>query len=191
MESDLVCDATIKYIQVNLEHSKKKPTKKETTREKKPCIRQQRVITETARWKDLKTKVDFYDTVFQLNCLNWLEHDGLVKLSLDTKIRGYKSQDVEKGIYDESQFVTYNYVINLLKEAQMKCFYCHCLVMVLYESIREPKQWTLERVDNKKGHNVGNVQISCLTCNLRRRTMFQERYLLTKQLANIQKIENT
>ena len=38
-------------------------------------------------------------------------------------------------------------------------------------------EWTIERIDNSIGHNKGNVEISCLNCNLRRRTMHYERYL--------------
>jgi hypothetical protein len=54
--------------------------------------------------------------------------------------------------------------------------------------VREPQQWTLERMDNDFGHNEGNVVIACLSCNLRRRTMHYERYLFTKQL-NIVKVD--
>ena len=150
-----------------------------------------RVITKTSRWNTMKTTVDLYDPFFQVNCLNWMEQDGLVKSSLESKLRGYKSQDIEKKLFDETLFVTYDYVIDLLKTSNMQCFYCKGLVMILYETVREPKQWTLERIDNKLGHNVNNVQISCLTCNLRRRTIFQERYILTKKLTNIQKVDYT
>jgi hypothetical protein len=49
-------------------------------------------------------------------------------------------------------------------------------------------QWTLERIDNDLGHNKNNVEIACLNCNLRRRTMYHERYLFTKELNIIKKI---
>ena len=64
----------------------------------------------------------------------------------------------------------------------MKCFYCQKLVYVLYDNVREPRQWTLERIDNKFGHNMDNVVISCLSCNLKRRCIYHERFLFTKQL---------
>ena len=50
------------------------------------------------------------------------------------------------------------------------------------------KQWTLERIDNGMGHNKDNVEIACLLCNLRRRTMYHERYVFTKQMMNVVKI---
>ena len=60
---------------------------------------------------------------------------------------------------------------------------------MIYEEVRDPKQWTLERIDNTRGHNSDNVEIACLTCNLRRRTMYHERYILTKQMCHITKNE--
>jgi len=54
--------------------------------------------------------------------------------------------------------------------------------MVLYKSVREPKQWSVERINNDYGHNKNNVTIACLSCNLSRRTMYHERYRFTKQL---------
>jgi hypothetical protein len=64
----------------------------------------------------------------------------------------------------------------------MKCYYCKESVVLLYEYVRDPKQWTLERIDNSRGHNKDNVEIACLQCNLRRRCMYHERYLFTKQM---------
>ena len=70
----------------------------------------------------------------------------------------------------------------------LKCYYCNNPVLVLYEYVREPKQWTVERIDNKFGHNKDNIEIACLNCNLHRRTMHHERYLFTKNLNIIKAI---
>jgi RNase P subunit RPR2 len=80
-------------------------------------------------------------------------------------------------------------VLDLMIESENRCFYCKNRVHILYEYVREPNQWTLERIDNKSGHNKTNVVIACLNCNLHRRTMYHERYVFTKQL-NIVKREN-
>lgn len=101
---------------------------------------------------------------------------------IQTKLNGYKSQDVLKELYDSAKFITLKSTISLLMKSEMKCFYCKEPVQVLYQHVREPKQWTLERIDNKHGHNDGNVEIACLSCNLRRRTMYHERFVFTKQL---------
>ena len=112
----------------------------------------------------------------------------LVEQQIKRKIQGYKSQDTEKHLWDAAQFVHYEYVLQLLVQCQLTCVYCRKPTMVLYKYVREPKQWTLERMDNSLGHICGNVQIACLTCNLRRRTMKQERYLLTKQMMRVIKL---
>jgi 5-methylcytosine-specific restriction endonuclease McrA len=64
----------------------------------------------------------------------------------------------------------------------MECFYCNQKVQIIYENVREPKQWSLERIDNEYGHNNTNVVIACLHCNLKRKTMYHERFLFTKQM---------
>lgn len=105
------------------------------------------------------------------------------------KISGYKCQDVKKGLYDESKFVRFDDVIALMTSRKMACFYCKKQSLLFYEYSRDSAQWTLERIDNKYGHNTDNVEIACLNCNLRRRTMYHERYVFTKQMGTVRLLE--
>jgi 5-methylcytosine-specific restriction endonuclease McrA len=98
------------------------------------------------------------------------------------KLNGYKAQDVKKGFHDPEKFADVEYVIQLLEESSNFCYYCKDSVQVLYENVREPKQWSLDRIYNNQGHNKGNLVIACLKCNLSRKTMYHERYAFTKQL---------
>ena len=109
---------------------------------------------------------------------------------IKAKIQGYASQDKEKKLYCQEKFVTLNDVITLLKESNHICYYCKEETQIMYEYVREPKQWTLERLDNSFGHNNDNVVISCLSCNIRRRTMASEKYVQTKQMAKIVKLDH-
>lgn len=163
-----------------------------------------RIITDTKRWVQwiVNTNVSLYNDDVQWNyvqeaakitdasTLNTSESTEafLVEQQIRRKMQGYKAQDLEKHLWDVSQFVDYDYILQLLVQSRMTCIYCRKPTMVLYEYVREPKQWTLERMDNSLGHNCGNVQIACLTCNLRRRTMKQERYILTKQMMHVVKL---
>ena len=106
----------------------------------------------------------------------------IIKKQIHTKIQGYRSQDVTKGLYNEAEFVDIGTTVRLLSESDLTCFYCKCHVKVLYKMVREGCQWTLERIDNGQGHNKTNVVIACLDCNLGRRTMYHERFAFTKQL---------
>ena len=78
--------------------------------------------------------------------------------------------------------VSLSFVLDLLLKSNLSCFYCKQPVLLWYEFAREPKQWSLERIDNSFGHNHDNVEVACLSCNLKRRCMYHERYLYTKQL---------
>lgn len=108
---------------------------------------------------------------------------------INYKIHSYRSQDLKKSLYDESMFVDYTYVMELLREKRLLCFYCRESTSLLYETVRHGKQWTLDRIDNSFGHNRGNVEIACLTCNLRRRTMYHERYVFTKQMVHVKLLD--
>ena len=99
------------------------------------------------------------------------------------KIHGYRSQDQDKKILNTEKFVDLPFVIYKLSQCELCCFYCREPTMLVYEYAREPRQWTLERIDNTFGHNKDNIEIACLTCNLRRRTMYHERYRFTKQMS--------
>jgi len=137
----------------------------------------------TNKWRFENKNLDFMENLYILqknNDLNEIQEE--IRRQINYKINSYKGQDVKKGLFLETDFVYYDYVLNLLIEKQLKCFYCRENVLLLYNYVRENKQWTLERIDNKIGHNRGNVEIACLLCNLRRRTMYHERYVFTKQL---------
>lgn len=105
-----------------------------------------------------------------------------IKKQLNTKLQGYRAQDTLKHMFVESEFMDMENTLRILKESDLRCFYCRECVKVLYRHVREGCQWTLERIDNEYGHIKTNVVIACLTCNLRRRTMYHERFAFTKQL---------
>lgn len=108
---------------------------------------------------------------------------------INRKIYGYKQQDLLKKHYDLDFFLTFETVINKLIESELKCRYCKCEMSILYDISREMKQWSVDRIDNEKGHNNDNFHVACLDCNLKRRRRTDEKFLFTKQL-NILKQDN-
>lgn len=117
------------------------------------------------------------------------EQCAFVLQEINKKIGGYKSQDKIKGLFDPKLFVDEKYVLQLLLGSHLDCFYCKKKTNVLYQKVREPTQWSLERIDNAFGHNKDNVEIACLSCNLSRKTMYHERFAFTKQMGKIIKLE--
>jgi hypothetical protein len=180
-------------------HSNKKETKEKPEsgdfsvtgdkRSSKGCKSSKpRVVTHEKRW--VLEDAD-YSPDAQFKCLFYGEGDErickLAKQQILTKIAGYRTQDIKNQILDKTKFIETENILQLLHDCKMRCFYCKEMVQVLYKNVREPKQWTLDRIDNLYGHNTDNVMIACLNCNLRRRCMYHERYLFTKQLNVVKK----
>ena len=168
----------------SVKKNKNKNTKTET--EKK--IPKKRVVTQQKQW--MKHIENCPDAIQIHESYKWFferhhsTSDPKIQILLreiHRKLEGYRRQDIEKDKYEPGRFVDYPYVEQMLSQT-LDCFYCKEPVKLLYEMSRDPKQWTLERLDNNQGHNKGNVQISCLNCNLRRRTMYHEKYKFTKQM---------
>ena len=140
-----------------------------------------RIVSGTNAWKSIDV------TNFSVsNQFKFIEDESnitdIVSSELKKKISSYKSQDKRKKLYNNDEFIDIKFILKLLNDTNLKCYYCDCNVFILYDIVRELKQWTVERIDNRLGHNKNNSVISCLECNLRRRTMYHENYLLTKQL---------
>jgi len=108
---------------------------------------------------------------------------------INKKISGYKQQDSLKKHYDNDKFITFESITNKMIECELKCRYCNCEMSILYDVSREMKQWSVDRIDNDKGHNIDNFHLACLDCNLKRRRRTDEKFLFTKQL-NIIKQDN-
>jgi hypothetical protein len=121
------------------------------------------------------------------NTLNDIEK--IVVQEINKKIGGYKQQDKLKKLYDENKFLTYETVIQKLLECQLKCYYCKAELKVLYDISRQMTQWSVDRIDNDKGHNNDNFHIACLECNLKRRRRTDDKFLFTKQMKLV-KVDN-
>jgi hypothetical protein len=157
----------------------------------KPQEPKKRIITTTKRWD---FQPDQQTIEYQLTLLDELrewhtestnppkKHIQLLKQLIHSKWYGYRAQDLEKNLYCMDGFITEMDIVGLLIDSRLLCFYCRKEIQLLYENVRETLQWSIERIDNKKGHDRGNVVIACLGCNLRRKTMYYERFRATKQL---------
>jgi hypothetical protein len=101
---------------------------------------------------------------------------------INKKINGYKQQDKLKKILDENNFLTFETVLQKLIEYELKCHYCKSELKILYDISRQMTQWSVDRIDNDKGHNNDNFYIACLDCNLKRRRRSDDKFLFTKQM---------
>jgi hypothetical protein len=152
-----------------------------------------RQITHTKGWNfdESQLSYEYQHRIISNISENMEENDHMhfVTKEIQKKIYGYRSQDIIKKLYDEDNFVDFKKVIDLLLECDLDCYYCREKVLIIYEMVREPKQWSIERINNKYGHNKDNIVIACLNCNLRRKTMYHERFVFTKQMGKITKLD--
>ena len=115
-----------------------------------------------------------------LNCINNVSKIAIQQIN--KKLYSYKQQDILKKRYDGNNFLTFESVINKMIECELKCRYCTKEMNVLYDISREMTQWSVDRINNDLGHNIGNFHLACLECNLKRRRRTDEKFLFTKQL---------
>lgn len=106
----------------------------------------------------------------------------IITQQINKKISSYKQQDILKKVFNNQEFISFNFIIQKLIDCNLKCFYCNCNMFILYEMVRENKQWTVDRINNDLGHNNNNIVIACLECNLKRRNKTKDSFLFTKQL---------
>ena len=111
----------------------------------------------------------------------------IMSKQIEKKISSYKQQDIDKKVLNNEKIINLKCIIDKLIETEIKCYYCKSKMFVLYENVREPKQWTVDRINNDLGHNIDNYVLACLDCNLKRRCKSADKFLFTKQLNIIKK----
>lgn len=127
-----------------------------------------------------------YDISYQIiyidNIYNDISFESAIHSELKKKYNSYKQQDKLKHRYDPKLHITYKEMIDKLYHCRLKCYYCQCDLCIIYDKKKTNHQWSLERFDNNLGHYNDNTCISCLKCNLQRRTNNHEYFKFSKQL---------
>ncbi len=150
---------------------------------------------ETEKWTFSEEHYKYENQLIMLSDIlnnNFARIDDVSKIAIqqiNKKIYSYKQQDIIKKLLNEEKFLTFESIINKMNECELKCRYCKKEMNVLYDISREMTQWSVDRIDNDKGHNIDNFHLACLDCNLKRRRRTDEKFLFTKQL-NIVKQDN-
>lgn len=142
------------------------------------------------------------DKIFFDNCYNYdlqkqlinklylnevCENCNILSKELQKKLNGYLNQDKKKNRYNKDFFISLEQVIEKIVSSQMKCFYCKDNILLLYKNIRDPFQWTLERIDNNIQHQLNNIEICCLKCNIQRKNQNSDAFKFSKQFKIIKK----
>ena len=145
--------------------------------------------------KPQKERKNAYSQEFcNLSTLEYMKHLGCYYIENNSetlekilkevrkKQNSYKVQDELKSRYNSDSFISIDGIIDKLLTSKMLCYYCLNDVCIFYDKVRQGNQWTLERLDNNIGHTDANTVISCLDCNLKRRTSNSQAFSFAKQL---------
>lgn len=171
----------IQYTKIYKQSKQSKQSKQNTKREKTT-----RIVVPF--WKIEKTKLE------ELNELEYVSQiidnqnksfDRISQIILSEiykKLQSYKYQDIKKNRYNSTDFIQLTHVLCKMKECALICRYCDQTMIVLYDISRETLQWSIDRLHNDNGHNVGNFHLACLKCNLTRRCCTDEKFFFTKHL---------
>lgn len=144
-------------------------------------------------WNFDKKYLKYEEQIILIKNLSYSDVDEIIKKQINRKIYSYKQQDMKKKNYDENSekykdFIDFDIIIDEMKKCHLKCYYCCKEMLILYENVRDNRQWTVDRINNDIGHIKGNFHLVCLKCNLKRRRQNDEKYLFTSQLS-INKLE--
>lgn len=86
-----------------------------------------------------------------------------IKKRIDGKIHNYRRRDAAKGFDSD---LTVDHVLKLKRVGLNKCAVCKTtLLWGGSYTAQEPRQFSIDRLDNEKGHTKDNVRLTCLGCN--------------------------
>ena len=134
------------------------------------------ILKDNLRKGPPRTERDPFDLLSRIQRSDLDEDTHACLRDLRKKHSSYKSQDKQHHKFDDQQHITLEQLIDKLVDCQLLCYYCQKPVSLVYHQRKDPRQWTLERLNNNLGHYTENTCIACLQCNLGRRTDNHEYY---------------
>ena len=85
------------------------------------------------------------------------------------KVAGHREADARAGrTWVEEEYVGVEDVLALLREQRARCFACGEHVVPAWTAANDPRQFSIDRINNDEAHLRGNVRIACLACNVSR-----------------------
>lgn len=151
----------------------------------KKVLKQTGVVKDRVSYEKWDVDERWFNNTDQIQLVS--NNNELVVNEINVKLSAYKQQDILKNRLDETMFIDYEHTKTMLVNDRMTCYYCRGDVYILYKRARDMSQWSLDRINNSLGHNVDNVVISCLKCNLERKTRDATKFRDSKQMVVVRK----
>lgn len=96
--------------------------------------------------------------------MNTSKNMDYIKAKIQQKINNHLIYDKSKG-YDTDNYVNIDWVLDTINENAATCAHCGNIYDVDY-SAGSDTQFSINRIDNSKGHVKDNCNIICLHCNI-------------------------
>jgi hypothetical protein len=151
-----------------------------TTMSKQIIIREKELSLRKQCIQDIP---DHKTQITHINMLFLDDHDSHYKREIQKKIYNYKKQDERKK---RKSCLSFDAILGKVISSKLICSYCMESVFILYKHAYDPKQWTLDRIDNNIGHTYENCVISCYSCNKEKRIQSDLHFRQGKQITFIQ-----
>lgn len=87
---------------------------------------------------------------------------GDKKQLINRVISNSKNKDLRFGIYDKENFITKEFLEELIKKSNDLCYYCNYSIQYL---TKNSSLCSIDRINDLEGHTKNNVVLSCLYCN--------------------------
>ena len=90
-------------------------------------------------------------------------------MNIWNKIQGHKTYDAEKG-YDTNLSV--KKVKTLFDKQNGECLVCGCMMKTCSYKQNDKDQFSIDRIDSRRGHTDDNIQLLCWGCNRAKQNRF-------------------
>ena len=89
--------------------------------------------------------------------------EALARKNIGRKLQAYKRVDVARGLKNNLRMKD----VETMKAHGNRCAACNIELLWCYEP-KDTRQFSIDRIDNAKGHMRDNVRLTCLECNRKR-----------------------
>jgi hypothetical protein len=120
--------------------------------------------------KITENKKEYYrENKDEIDKKNKLHRKSTLEILLKAKFKDHKREDKHYNrLYKDDEFVTIEYIKDLLIKCNNCCCLCFKQLKLTNFDFLDKDQFTIDRIDNTKAHIIGNVQIACLSCNVKK-----------------------
>lgn len=200
-EREEVVDPNVKQLEYVVPWEEEEEEEEDGVRNKKTKVMRRRrklqnwsvteaQLTHATQWDGLRQWKDWVVARIRKKLAGYRQQDrqkqrrhlGMKRRTIVDDDEEEEQEEEEEEEEEEEKVISEEEVRELLLQSGGRCVYCRQLIYLVYEWVCEPTQWSLDRINNDRGHTRENVVVSCLHCNLTRRRIAHESFYFTRHM---------